>query len=99
MAAPGTTYSRRRLGAAASTADANECVSFGFAVSALDGSRNGLAVWPLVLAAGNIPEKERHNHRRDILMLLNTNACRFCSRTMPVPHLNLHRLWRGTLTF
>jgi hypothetical protein len=62
-----------------------ECVSFGFAAAVLDGSPNGLAVWPLVLAAGNIAKKERHNRRRDILMLLNTEACHFCSRTVPRP--------------
>jgi hypothetical protein len=85
MAAPGTTYSLRRLGAAASTVDVKEYVSFGFAVAELDGSPNGFAVWPLVLAAGNIAKKERHNHRRDILILLNTEACHFCSRTRPRP--------------
>src|SRR5580700_3037853 len=85
MAAPGTAYSCRRLGVTASTVDEKERVSVGFPVAVLDGLPDGVAAWPLVLAAGNIARRKKYNHRRDVLMLVNTVAFQFCSARWPPP--------------
>jgi hypothetical protein len=74
-----------RLGVTASTVDVKECVSVGFPVAVLDGSPDGVAVWPLVLAAGKIAKRKKYNHRRDILMPVNTVAFQFCSARWPSP--------------